>query len=283
MNSILDSSRRVLWPPWRVPSAEIAVPCLLIALLVCLLLVPLFVAIAPPVGGSVLDANQPLLSPGHPLGTDLNGNDVLSRLIYGGRTSLLIAVAVNLTGLLAGGSIGITSAFAGSLADAIISRVLDAMIAFPALVLVLALAAALPPGTFSTFIALTIFCIPSFARLARTAALHLRQLPFVTAADLCGAAPISVIVRHVIPHLLPQLLTFGLLSMGTIINVEGAVSFLGLGVQLPQPSWGGMMDQGQMALSFRPSLVLLPCGLLFVSSVAFNLLGESLRARWNRP
>src|SRR5215831_16506447 len=137
------------------------------------------------------------------------------------------------------------------------------------------------PGQGHTILALSFFAVPIFARNARAATLRLRELTFMTAARLCGTRTWRMLVRHIAPNILPQLITFGLLSMGAIMVIEGALSFLGLGVPLPDPSWGNMIFQGQQSISATPLLVLFPSAFLFVSVLAFNLFGDALRARWN--
>jgi peptide/nickel transport system permease protein len=234
-----------------------------------------------PVGGSIFEANLRPLSPGHLLGTDPVGNDVLSRLLYGGRASLETALAVNLIGLFVGGTLGALAGYLGGGADAVAMRALDVLIAFPALVLALAIAQSLGPGQSHTILALSFFAVPIFARNARAATLRLRELTFMTAARLCGTGTWRILVRHIAPNILPQLLTLGLLSMGAIMVIEGALSFLGLGIPLPDPSWGNMIFQGQQAISATPLLVLLPSAFLFLSVLAFNLFGDALRSRWS--
>ena len=165
--------------------------------------------------------------------------------------------------------------------DAIAMRGLDVLIAFPALVLALAIADSLGPGQGHTILALCFFAVPIFARNARAATLRLRELTFMTAARLCGTRTWRMLVRHIAPNILPQLITFGMLSMGAIMVIEGALSFLGLGVPLPDPSWGNMIFQGQQSISATPLLVLFPSAFLFVAVLAFNLFGDALRARWN--
>jgi peptide/nickel transport system permease protein len=123
--------------------------------------------------------------------------------------------------------------------------------------------------------------VPAFARVARAATLRLREQPFITAARLSGTRHVRMLLGHIAPNILPQLLTFALLGMGITIILEGALSFLGLGVQPPEPSWGNMIAQGQGILSAQPRFVLIPSAALFVTVVSFNLLGDALRARWN--
>lgn len=262
--------------------SELALPVALLMIVLACLASPIVHPIPLPVGASVLDANQALFSPGHFLGTDMNGNDVWSRLVYGGRASLLIAISVNAIGLLLGGSLGALCAHWSGVADSVVMRVLDALIAFPPLILVLAVAEALGPGRIYVILALAFFSVPAFARIARAATLRLREQPFMTAAVLAGVGTWRTLARHVAPNILPQLATFALLGIGAVINIEGAVSFLGLGVPLPQPSWGNMIYQGQMALAVTPELVLLPSAFLVVTVLSFNLLGDALRGRRSR-
>jgi peptide/nickel transport system permease protein len=261
---------------------EIAIPVtLLVVIVAACFLLPIVYPVPKPVSGNIIDAELPPLSPGHLLGTDTVGNDVFSRLLYGGRVSLLIAVAVNLIGLVLGGLLGAFSAYRGGAMDTVIMRFLDVLIAFPSLVLALAIAQSLGPSVNHTIFALSFFSVPAFARTARATTLRLREQTFVTAARLCGARTSRVLFRHIAPNILPQLMTFALLSMGIVIVVEGALSFLQLGVPPPSPSWGNMIYQGQQSISTTPLLVLFPSIVLFVTTLAFNLLGDAMRARWN--
>jgi peptide/nickel transport system permease protein len=222
-----------------------------------------------------------MFSPGHPFGTDQVGNDELSRLLHGGQASLEIAVAVNIIGLLVGGTLGALAAYWGGRIDPIIMRVLDVLIAFPSLVLALAIAQSLGPSKINTIFALAFFSVAAFARIARAATLQLREQTFMTAARLSGTPAWRTLLRHIAPNILPGLITFALLGMGIIIILEGALSFLGLGVPAPDPSWGNMISNGQQTLSATPRYVLLPSAFLFVTVLAFNLLGDALRSRWS--
>lgn len=266
-----------------IQSLDLIIPAwiLLVVVFICFIW-PAIVNIQAPVGGSVLESNLPLFSPGHLLGTDLNGNDVLSRLLHGGRASLIIAVTVNISGLVIGASIGSLGAYVGGFTDSVLMRILDVLIAFPSLVLTLAIVYSLGPSKLNTILALTFFSIPSFARLARAATLSLRERPFILAAKISGTKNWRIILFHVAPNILPQLASFALLGMGIVIIIEGALSFLGLGIPLPEPSWGNMISQGQQALSTRPALVLIPSTMLFVTVLSFNILGERLRIRWSK-
>lgn len=261
---------------------ELGVPIGLLVLTVggCFLW-PLIGSVPAPVGGDVLSSGLAPFSPGHLLGTDPNGNDVWARILYGGRNSLIVGVAVNVIGLMVGGTLGAVSAYAGGIVDTLIMRLLDVLIAFPSLVLVLAVAQSLGPSQLDTIFALAFFSVPAFARIARAATLRLREQPFMVAAMLCGTGTRRTLFRHIAPNIAPQLITFSMLGMGITIVIEGALSFLGLGIPPPAPSWGNMIAQGQQSLSATPLLVLWPCAALFLTVLAFNLLGETLRSRWS--
>jgi peptide/nickel transport system permease protein len=274
-------------PPARTGRAwlrllGIFVPAGLVVLVVlACFLGPLVLPIPRPTGGNILEAYLPAFSSGHLFGTDPNGNDILSRMLYGGRNSLTVAVAVNAIGMMIGGSFGALSAYFGGAADMLIMRVFDVFIAFPSLVLILAVAQSLGPSRTNTILALSFFSIPAMARVSRAATLSLCEQPFMAAAKLCGTPWWRVLFRHIAPNVAPQLLTFSILGMGLIIVIEGALSFLGLGIAPPAPSWGNMISEGQASLSATPMLVIWPSLMLFITVLAFNLLGDSLRSRWS--
>lgn len=238
---------------------------------------PSVLPLHPPVGGDILSSALPPGSPGHPLGTDINGNDVLSRLLHGGQSSLLVAISVNLIGLVVGGGIGALSGYAGGWLDNVIMRVLDVFIAFPSLVLTIAIAQALGPSLPNTILALTAFSVPAVARVARSATLRVKTMPFVQAAELSGSPAWRILLRHIAPNITPQMLNFAMLGMGIVIVTEGALSFLGLGIPAPSPSWGNMIFEGQQSMSATPLLVLWPSLALLATVLSFNLLGENIR------
>jgi peptide/nickel transport system permease protein len=268
-------------PAWMA-SLAIWIPggILLLIFGLCFLL-PVTGTVPRPSGGDVLDSSLPLFSEGHFLGTDQVGNDTWSRLLHGGRSSLQIALAVQVIGMVGGGLLGAIAGYRGGVLDTVVTRVLDVLIAFPALVLALAIAQGLGPSKLNTIWALSFFSVPAFARISRAATLRLREQTFMLAARLSGSGALRILVRHIAPNILPQLITFALLGMGIIIILEGALSFLGLGVPPPAPSWGNMISEGRNVLSAEPRFVLLPSALLFVTVLAFNLLGDALRSRWN--
>jgi peptide/nickel transport system permease protein len=242
---------------------------------------PLIGPVPQPTGGSILNSNLPSFSPGHLLGTDATGNDEWSRLLYGGRASLEVALAVTAIGLLIGGLLGAFAGYVGGWRDDVIMRILDVFIAFPALVLAVAIAERLGPSQLHAIYALSFFSIPALARIARAATLRVREQNYIVAAGLSGTGHLRTLLRHVVPNILPELLTFALLGMGIIIVLEGALSFLGLGIPPPAPSWGNMIAAGQGILSAQPKFTMLPSLALFITVFSLNLLGESLRARWS--
>lgn len=261
---------------------HVGIPGGLLILIVFLCFVwPLIGNVPPPVGGSVLDSNLPPLSSGHFLGTDQDGYDNWSRLLYGGRSSLGTAFAVTIIGLIVGGSLGAQSAYLGGKVDEVMMRILDVFLAFPNLVLTLVIARGLGPSQLSTIWAISVSVVPVVARISRAATLRLREEPFMLAAKLSGTRNWRILVRHIAPNIVPQLTTFSLLGMGIIIVIEGSLNFLGLGVPPPDPTWGSLIYEGQQNLLTNPTLVLFPCGMLIFTVLSFNLLGEALRNRWN--
>jgi peptide/nickel transport system permease protein len=262
----------------RRPSVILPAAILLLIFAACFL-APTLWSLPPPVGGNVMESNSRVLSQQHLLGTDLNGNDVLSRVIHGGKASMQIALAVNLIGLLVGATLGVLAAWIGGFFDSLIMRAMDLLIAFPSVILVLAIAQTAGPGMINTIIALSALSIPACARIARVATLRLKRRPYITAAILAGCTSTRILCRHITPNVAPQLLSFALLGTGIAMTLEGALSFLGLGVPLPEPSWGNMIRQGQEALLIRPELMLIPSALLVVTVISLNWLGAALRYR----
>jgi len=235
----------------------------------------------PPEEAASRWANLGIGHGGHLLGTDPVGNDIFSRLLYGGRVSIEVGLGTNAIGMAVGGMIGIIAAYRGGIVETIIMRILDVLIAFPSLVLTLAIAEALGPGELHVIYALSFFSVPAFARLARAQALRLRELDFVLAARLSGNRSMGTIFGHIVPNVAPTLITFSCLGISVVILIEAALSFLGLGVRPPAPSWGDMISQGQQYLATNPNLVLVPSICLFITAASLNLLGDGLRARWS--
>jgi peptide/nickel transport system permease protein len=278
---VADETTPVRQRTW-LRKLHIGAPAGLLALIffACFVL-PLVAPIPRPIGGDILDSLRPAFTPGHFLGTDDNGNDVLARILYGGRTSLIIALTVNLLGLVIGGALGSLAAQAGGIVDSVIMRLFDVLIAIPSLALIVAVSLSLGPGMRNTILTLSFFSIPAFARISRAETLRLREQPFMVAAKLSGTPTWRILVRHLAPNIGPQLMTFAMLGLGIVMVIEGALSFLGLGIRPPAPSWGNMIFQGQLSLSGTPMLVVWPSIALFLTVVGFNQFGEAVRSRWS--
>jgi len=251
----------------------------LLILATCFLL-PQVTSLPSPTNGNILDAGDPPFSPGHWLGTDPVGVDVFSQLVYGGQVAFEIGFGVTGIGIAVGSLLGVTAGYFGGWVDAILSRVLDILIAFPALVLALAIAEGLGPSEVHVIWALSAFSIPAFGRLTRGATLVVRDLPFMVAARLAGTRGWRVIARHVLPNIMPGIVTFSLLGIGVVIILEGALDYLGEGIPPPTASWGAMIASGQTVLTAQPEYVLIPSIVLVIVVAALNMLGDALRERW---
>lgn len=252
----------------------------LILLLAMCFLLPLVVRLPPAVNGSILDADEPPFSPGHWLGTDAVGNDIFSRICYGGRIAFEVPAAVTAIGIVGGCLLGITAGYLGGWVDAILSRIIDVLIAVPAIVLALAIAEGLQPSEFHLILALSVFSVPAYGRVSRGATIAVRELPFMLASRLSGTRSWRSMVRHVLPNIWPGLVTFGLLGFGVVVILEGILDFLGYGIQPPTPSWGAMIQAGQTVMDAQPEYVLIPSLFLLVTVLALNTLGDALRERW---
>jgi peptide/nickel transport system permease protein len=260
---------------------EITVPAtLLVVLLFFCFIWPLVYHMPSPTNGNLLEVNKPLWSPGHILGTDSVGDDVMSRILYGGRISFEVAAAVQVIGLIVGGLLGMIAAYRGGWTEAVVMRVLDVFLAFPSLVLVLAIVDSLGQSEINVIWALSVASIPFFARVARAATLRLRDQPFVVAARLSGTKTRRILFRHLAPNIAPQLLTFTLLGASLTIILEGALDFLGYGVPLPTATWGNMIATGESFISVYPQFVIVPSIFLLATSICLNMMGDGLRARW---
>jgi peptide/nickel transport system permease protein len=262
---------------------DLWVPCVILgALVVGCFILPLTGVVPDPAAGDLTQTLRPPLSPGHVLGTDTIGRDVMSRILYGGRTSIEVGLAVNAIGIVAGGLIGMFAGFRRGVLDSVIMRVLDVMLAFPALILTIVIATYLGASELNVIWAISFFSIPAYARLARAVTLKMREQVYIDAARMSGRSDRAILLRHIAPNVLPQLGTYSLLQVGIVVMIEATLSFLGAGVGPSQASWGTMIATGQTYLSTNPSLVLVPSAFLFVTVVSLNLLGDGLRSRYGR-
>jgi peptide/nickel transport system permease protein len=211
------------------------------------------------------------------LGTDQLGRDVASRLIYGSRVSLLIGTLANGLAILIGGVIGALAGYAGRIVNTILMRFTDVMMTFPLILLLIALALILKPSVTTIIVVIGIGGWTGTARLVRGQVLSVKERDFIMAAHVLGASRMGILRRHILPHLLPQIITWYTLGIAPTILTESALSYLGVGVQPPQPSWGNMIAEGQTLMAYAPWLILFPCVTLILTVVAFNLVGDGIR------
>ena len=230
-----------------------------------------------PIKVNVADSLLPP-SGAHFLGTDDLGRDVLSRVIWGSRVSLSVGVISVSIGFLLGVSLGLAAGYLGGTFDLLVMRGIDALLAFPALVLAIAITAALGPQIQNAMIAIGIVAIPAYARLTRGQALSLRERDFIVAARTVGARPIRIVLRHIFPNLANALIVQATLSTAFAILAEAALSFLGLGPQPPYPSWGQDINYSQRYLpNLKWWMSVGPGVAIFTAVFAFNFLGDALR------
>jgi peptide/nickel transport system permease protein len=228
---------------------------------------------------NAINVDALLLTPSlaHPLGTDALGRDVLSRILYGGRVSLWVGfVAVGISSAI-GLALGLAAGYFGKLADEIIMRGVDVMLCFPSFFLILAVIAFLEPSLTNIMAVIGLTSWMGVARLVRAEAMSLRGRDFVLAARVAGAGPMRIILRHILPNALAPVLVSATLGVAGAILVESSLSFLGLGVQPPDASWGNMLLDGKEVLEVAPWLSVFPGLAILFTVLGYNLLGESLR------
>jgi len=229
-----------------------------------------------------VDKNATFGTGGHLLGTDSNGYDIFSRLMWGGRASLIVGIAVLVVGMVAGGTIGLVAGFMRGRTESLLMSVVNIFLAFPALLFLIAIVAFLGKDFTNVLVGICLVSIPYFARISRATTLSFAQREFVTAAEAAGATRRRILVREVLPNVVLPLLAFGLLAVAIAIVAYGSLSFLGL-TDPNTVNWGGMINEGRQALQLdgksHPSL--LPALWLFLTVMAINFLGERFRSAFD--
>lgn len=236
------------------------------------------------------DPSQTLLEPvrarpdllsEHPLGTDTQGLDLLGGVAYGARVSLQVSLGAVAIGMTIGGIIGVAAGYFGRRVDGVVRFVTDSLLAFPPLILLLAVVAAVTPNARNIALALAVLTVPTFIRLARANTLTFAQREFVLAAKSMGASSARIIFRELVPNVVRPLLSYGFIIIAVLIVAEASLSFLGVGIQRPTPTWGNMIEAGQRTFEEHPHLVFVPGGVMFLTVFAVNRVGDRARRRWD--
>jgi peptide/nickel transport system permease protein len=250
----------------------------ILVLLVASALFAPWLGLDDPYKTSMIRRLYPLGSPGHLLGTDELGRDMLSRLIYGGRLSLFMGVTPVVCALLIGGLLGITAGFLGGRVNMLIMRVMDVFYAFPSVLLAISLSGAMGAGAENTLLSLTLVFIPPVCRVSESVTTQVRGFDFVDAARASGASMLSIVRVHVLGNVLGPILVYATSLISVAIILAAGLSFLGLGVKPPEPEWGLMLNTLRQAIYVNPVLAALPGVMIFITSICFNLMSDGLRA-----
>lgn len=213
----------------------------------------------------------------HFFGTDSLGRDILSRVIYGARISLMIGLISVSISLVPGTLLGLLSGYFGTWIDSVIMRFMDMLLAFPAILLAIFITAILEPNLTNTMIAVGIVYIPHYARIVRSSVLSLKEQLFVQAVSHMGGSHIRVLFKHILPNCLPPIIVYATLGMGTAVLQAAALGFLGLGAQPPSPEWGGMLSEGRKYIQLAPHVAAFPGLAILLLVLGFNLFGDGLR------
>ena len=223
----------------------------------------------------------PPFTEGHILGTDGLGRDVLSRLVFGARVSLMISVAAVSIGTLVGGSVGMAIGYARGRIDGVVMWALNVVLAFPGLVLLLGLVAFVGQSLLAITLVVGFLSVPTYARVARGSTLAVAQREYVQAARALGASPGRILRREILPNVALPVIAFGLVALGVVIVLEGSLAFLGLSVKAPNPTWGSMIAEGRRHLEQTSHLALVPSIVMFLTVLSVNFVGDALRGRFD--
>jgi peptide/nickel transport system permease protein len=254
---------------------------LALAVIVVIVLVAIFApALAPadPSKATMLRRLRPIGTPGYPLGADELGRDMLSRLIYGARLSLVMGVTPVPIAFVIGTVLGVTAGYAGGFVNTIIMRTVDVFFAFPSVLLAVALSGALGAGLLNAMVALTIVFVPPIARIAESVTTQVRSLDYVEAARTSGAGAATIVRLHILPNVLGPIFVYATSLISVSMILAAGLSFLGLGVRPPEPEWGLMLNTLRTAIYTQPAVAALPGVMIFITSISFNMLSDGLRS-----
>jgi peptide/nickel transport system permease protein len=266
-----------VWRRFRRDPVAMFAGCVVIALILMAIFAP-YIAPADPYKGMALRRLRPPGTEGYPLGSDELGRDMLTRLIYGARLSLFMGVTPVFFALFAGASIGIVAGYAGGWLNTILMRTIDVLFAFPSVLLAVALSGALGSGIQNGLISLTVVFIPPIARVAESVTTSVRTRDYVEAARASGAGPLRIIRSQVLGNVMGPIFVYAMSLIAVSMILAAGLSFLGLGVKPPEPEWGLMLNTLRTAIYTQPLLCALPGLMIFITSIAFNLLTDGLRS-----
>jgi peptide/nickel transport system permease protein len=263
------------WARYRANRAAVFGLCILALFFVLAVAAPLVTSYDPQQSNLAEALRDP--GPAHPLGTDHLGRDILARILYGARYSLVIGFAAVGLGLAVGVPLGAVSGFYGGWVDLILQRVIDVMLSFPGFLLAVSCVAVLGVGLENVVIAVALGVIPAFVRLVRAGTLGTCRRPYVEAARGLGASSPAIVFRHVLPNALPPVVVQATLGLGATLLTAAGLGFLGLGVQQPTPEWGAMLGEGRQYIFSNPNVATFPGLAIFLTVLGFNLIGDGLR------
>jgi peptide/nickel transport system permease protein len=263
----------------RLSRNPVSMACAAILILIALaaLLAP-WLGLADPYQGSMIRRLRPIGTTGYPLGTDELGRDMLSRLIHGGRLSLLIGLLPVVLAFVIGTSLGVIAGFVGGLVNQLIMRIIDVFYAFPSVLLAIAISGALGAGILNSLVSLTIVFIPPIVRVAESVTTSVRNLDFVDAARASGAGSMTIMRVHVLGNVLGPIFVYSTSLISVCMILAAGLSFLGLGTKPPEPEWGLMLNTLRTAIYVNPWVAALPGAMIFIVSICFNLLSDGMRS-----
>jgi peptide/nickel transport system permease protein len=264
--------------PFRRPTVMIPGSLLVLIVLACWF-GPTILDLPPASSGNLANYLLPIGSPGHLLGTNTFGNDMLAQLLVGGRVSITVSAAATALGLVIGSMMGMVAGYYQGVVGGVLMRILDVIFAFPDIVLAIAIAAYLGPSETHTIWAIGFFGIAGFGRMARAQTLRVAHQDFVVAARASGSSTLRILLTHIWPNIAGRVLAYALVALGYAMMAEAALSFLGLGVPSPTPSWGNIIGNNEPFISIAPRLIVMPAILMFVTIASANLLGDALQEK----
>lgn len=271
-NYWVSTLRRLRRDPTAIASGTVVV------LLVLMALFAYHIAPADPFQTSMVDRLKPVGSPGHILGTDELGRDMLTRLIVGARLSLFMGIVPVALSFVIGGVLGIFAGYAGGLANTLIMRVVDVLYAFPSVLLAVALSGTFGTGVGNSLLSLTIVFVPQIVRVAESVTTQLRTSDFIDAARSSGASALTIVRVHLLGNVLGPIFVYATSLISVSMILASGLSFLGLGVTPPNPEWGLMLNTLRTAIYSQPLLAALPGLMIFITSISFNILADAIRS-----